>query len=296
MKTLRIEKKEYLRTGYDPHDIDIVEYTELTAEYNDNGLLTREERFNHDGSRNTLTLNVYNDNGKLLLTEQYDQDNILLQKTENSYDEDGNILSQTNYFGDASDKYTSKYIYNDHKNLERIEVYFNDELDYVEKTFTYNDGYVDTEIENDDYGEVMYSTRYEYNEKGLLSKLTRDEIQNKDRRVYEFYYNDNGDRVKDLVYDYGMKLIAKTNRNFDEQHRLLGYIEEDLDNYREIKIEHKDNLVVKNSILDINSQIISWAEYEYDENGKEIHSMEYARDEVAPEKYRVIQETNFIRG
>ena len=81
MKTLKIIKKEYQRVGYDAQDIEPVEYTEGYAEYDDRGLLLREERYEPDGTLNTLTVNTYNDQGELLQTEQYDVDDILLQKT-----------------------------------------------------------------------------------------------------------------------------------------------------------------------------------------------------------------------
>ena len=50
MKSLKIIKKEYQRVGYDAQDIEPVEYTEGFAEYDDNGLLLREERYEPDGT------------------------------------------------------------------------------------------------------------------------------------------------------------------------------------------------------------------------------------------------------
>ena len=201
MKSLKIIKKEYQRVGYDAQDIEPVEYTEGYAEYDDHGRLTREERYEPDGTLNTLTVNAYNDNGELIQTEQYDQDNILLQKTVNQYDDNQRLAAQSNYYGDASEEYVTKYYYDADNNVVKQEVYVDGKLDYVEKTATYQDGRLDTETENDDYGNAMYVHHYQYNEKGQVSVYTRDEVQNKDRRTYEFTYNDNGDRVKDLIYD-----------------------------------------------------------------------------------------------
>ena len=96
MKSLKITKKEYQRVGYDAQDIEPVEYTEGYAEYDDNGHILREERYEPDGTLNTLTVNTYNENGELVQTEQYDQDDILLQKTVNKYDENQRLASQSN--------------------------------------------------------------------------------------------------------------------------------------------------------------------------------------------------------
>ena len=96
MKSLKIIKKEYQRVGYDAQDIEPVEYTEGFAEYDDNGLLLREERYEPDGTLNTLTVNVYNEHGDLVQTEQFDQDDILLQKTVNKYDDGKRLVEQSN--------------------------------------------------------------------------------------------------------------------------------------------------------------------------------------------------------
>ena len=259
MKSLKIIKKEYQRVGYDAQDIEPMEYTEGYAEYDDRGLLLREERYEPDGTLNTLTVNSYNDNGVLVQAEQYDQDNILLQKTVNKYDENQRLAAQSNYYGDASEEYVTKYYYDDDDNVVKQEVYVDGKLDYVEKTATYQDGRLDTETENDDYGNPMYVHRYQYNEKGQVAVYTRDEVQNKDRRTYEFTYNDNGDRVKDLIYDYDMMLIAKIIRNYDEQNRQIEVVEEDLDTYRRITREYDGDKVVKNTMFDKQGNITGWA-------------------------------------
>ena len=229
MKSLKIIKKEYQRVGYDAQDIEPVEYTEGFAEYDDNGLLLREERYEPDGTLNTLTVNVYNEHGDLVQTEQFDQDDILLQKTVNKYDDGKRLVEQSNYYGDASDEYVTKFYYDGDDNVVKQEVYVNGKLDYVEKTSTFKNGRPETVTENDDYGNPMYIHHYEYDEKGQVKVYVRDEVQNNDRRTYEFSYNEHGDRVKDLIYNYDMTLIAKVIRTFDEQNRQIEIVEEDLD-------------------------------------------------------------------
>lgn len=296
MKSLKIIKKEYQRVGYDAQDIEPVEYTEGYAEYDDNGHILREERYEPDGSLNTLTVNTYDENHLLLQTEQYDQDHILLQKTVNQYDEKARLVAQSNYYGDASDEYVTQFVYDDADNAVKQEVYVNGKLDYVEKTSTFKDGRPDTVTENDDYGNAMYIHHYQYDEKGQLSVYTRDEVQNKDRRTYEFTYNDRGDRVKDLIYDYDMKLIAKVNRSFDEQGRQLETVEEDLDSYRRITMEYDGDKVVKNTMFNKQGEITGWAEYEYADDGRQSMAREFIHDEVEPQNFRMLRETFYLRG
>lgn len=296
MKSLKIIKKEYQRVGYDAQDIEPVEYTEGYAEYNDHGQITREERYEPDGTLNTLTVNAYNDNGELVQTEQYDQDQILLQKTVNQYNENNRLEAQSNYYGDASEEYVTKYYYDDKDNVIKQEVYVDGNLDYVEKTASYKDGRLDTETENDDYGKPMYINHYQYDEKGQVTVYTRDEVQNNDRRTYEFTYNDNGDRVKDLIYDYDMKLIAKVNRTFDEQNRQTEIVEEDLDSYRRIVMEYDGDKVVKNTMYNKKGEITGWAEYEYADDGRQSMAREFIHDEVEPENFRMLRETLYERG
>jgi len=296
MKSLKIIKKEYQRVGYNAQDIEPLEYTEGYAEYDDNGLLLREERYEPDGTLNTLTVNTYNDHGDLLQTEEYDQDHILLQKTVNQYDDNQRLMAQSNYYGDASDEYVSKFFYDGAGNVVKQEVYVNGKLDYVEKTTTYKDGRPETMTENDDYGKPMYVHHYQYNEKGQVSVYSRDEVQNNDRRTYEFTYNDNGDRVKDLIYNYDMTLIAKVNRTFDEQNRQTEIVEEDLDTYRRITMEYDGDKVVKNTMFNKNGDITGWAEYEYADDGRQSMAREFIHDEVEPENFRMLRETVYVRG
>ena len=296
MKSLKITKKEYQRVGYDAQDIEPVEYTEGYAEYDDNGHILREERYEPDGTLNTLTVNTYNENGELVQTEQYDQDDILLQKTVNKYDENQRLASQSNYYGDASEEYVTKYDYDAEGNVVKQEVYVDGNLDYVEKTAIFVNGRPDTVTENDDYGNAMYVHHYQYDEKGQVTVYVRDEVQNKDRRTYEFTYNDNGDRVKDLIYDYDMKLIAKVNRTFDEQNRQTEVVEEDLDSYRRITMEYDEDRVVKNTMFDKNGEITGWAEYEYADDGRQSMAREFIHDEVEPQNFRMLRETFYERG
>ncbi len=296
MKSLKITKKEYQRVGYDAQDIEPVEYTEGYAEYDDNGHILREERYEPDGTLNTLTVNTYNENGELVQTEQYDQDDILLQKTVNKYDENQRLASQSNYYGDASEEYVTKYYYDAEGNVVKQEVYVDGNLDYVEKTATFVNGRPDTVTENDDYGNAMYIHHYQYDEKGQVTVYVRDEVQNKDRRTYEFTYNDNGDRVKDLIYDYDMKLIAKVNRTFDEQNRQTEVVEEDLDSYRRITMEYDEDRVVKNTMFDKNGEITGWAEYEYADDGRQSMAREFIHDEVEQQNFRMLRETFYERG
>ena len=292
MKSLKIVKKEYQRVGYDAQDIEPLEYTEGYAEYDDNGLLVREERYEPDGSLNTLTVNTYNENGELIQTEQYDQDDILLHH----YDDKQRLTAQSNYYGDASEEYVTKYYYDEDDNVVKQEVYVNGDLDYVEKTTTYKDGRRETETENDDYGNPMYIHHYQYDENGRVAVYVRDEVQNKDRRTYEFTYNENGDRVKDLIYDYDMKLIAKVNRTFDEQYRQTEIVEEDLDSYRRISMEYDGDKVVKNTMFDKKGEITGWAEYEYADDGRQSMAREFIHDEVEPQNFRMLRETLYVRG
>ena len=295
MKSLKIIKKEYQRVGYDAQDIEILEFTEVYAEYNENGQLISEKRFDPDGTLNTLTVNSYGENGELLQTESYDVDNILLQKSVNQYDENGRLVVQTNYYGNASDEYVTKFVY-EGENVVRQEVYVNGKLDYVEKTTDYKDGLPETVTENDDYGNPMYIHHYKYDTNGRVSVYTRDEVQNNDRRTYEFTYNDNGNCVKELIYDFDMMLIAKIYRTYDEQGRQTETVEEDLDTYRRITMEYDGDHVVKNTMFDKNGEITGWAEYEYADDGRQSMAREFIHDEVSPEHFRLLRETFYERN
>lgn len=296
MKNLKIIKIEHQRIGYDEADIEKMEYTELEASYNEAGQIVREERFDPDGNLNTLTINQYNEQGQLIQAEQYDQDHILLQKSVNTYNDQGLMVQQSNYFGEGDVEYVTHFVYDDDGHLLRQEMYDNGKLDYVEKEMHYQNGLLIKEFENDDYGKTLNIHTYEYNEKGLVSKYIRDEVQNKDRRTHEFTYDEHNNRVKELVYDFNDMLIAKTYRQFNELNQQVEIESEDLDNYRKITLEYDGDQVVKNSIINKEGQLTGWAEYTYDENGKENSAKEFIQDEVQPDHFRLLRETYYQRS
>ena len=296
MKNLKIVKAEYQRIGYDEADIEKVEYVETEASYNEAGQIVREERFDPDGNRNTLTINYYDEKGLLIQAEQFDQDNILLQKSVNSYDERGLIVQQSNYFGEGKTEYVTRFIYDEDGHLLRHEMYDDGKLDYVEREMHYQNGMLIKEFENDDYGKTMNIHTYEYNDKKQVCKYIRDEVQNKDRRTYEYSYDENNNCIKELVYDYEDMLIAKTYRTYNKNNQLIETETEDLDSYRKITMEYEGNLVVKNSLFNKNNELQGWAEYTYDENGKENSAKEFIQDEVQPDHFRLLRETRYERS
>jgi len=295
MSTLKIIKKEYHRTGYDKNDVEPVEYMEVSALYDDHNLLVREERYEPDGTLNTLTTNQYNDHQQLIVSEQFDQDNTLLQKIANTYDGDL-LISQQYSFGEDTTEYMTKYVYDENGMEIRRESYVDGKLDFVENEKEYKDGLLVKEVENDDYGKPIYEHLYSYNDKGLVSHYVRNEVQNKDRRSYDYEYDDQGRRVKELIYDYDNMLIAKKYSTYDEEGNLVMSEEEDLDSYRKVKLEYEGKQVVKNYLYERDDNLVGWAEYGYDDNGKEVSATEYIRDEVDPETHRLLRVTHFERG
>jgi hypothetical protein len=93
-----------------------------------------------------------------------------------------------------------------------------------------------------------------------------------------------------------MKLIAKIYRTFDEEDRQTEIVEEDLDTYRRITMEYDGYKVVKNTMFDKKGEITGWAEYEYEEDGRESLAREFIHDEVEPENFRMLRETTYVRG
>ncbi|MBR4135180.1 MAG: hypothetical protein IKU03_02060 [Bacteroidales bacterium] len=295
MSTLKIIKKEYRRIGYEKSDVEPMEFMEVSAVYDDNNLLLREERFEPDGTLNTLTVNEYNEKHQLVVSEQFDQDNTLLQKTVNTY-QDNLLLSQSFYFGEDTTEYVTKYFYDEEGHEIRRENYVDGKMDYVENIKVYEGGRLVKETENDDYGKPIYEHIYNYNDLGQTTHYVRNEVQNKDRRSYDYEYDERGNRVKELIYDYDNMLIAKKYSTYDEENRLVMVEEEDLDNYRKVKLEYEGKQVVKNYLYERDDKLVGWAEYGYDDNGKEVSATEYIRDEVDPDSHRLLRVTHFERG
>lgn len=286
---------QYQRTGFDKDDIVQIQYKESEVEYNEGGKILKETHFAEDGEMDSYTLNEYDERGRLVSSVQYDADDILCQQTTQQYDEEGRMVCQGNIYGEGSPEYLTKFIY-ENDLLMRQDSYDEDEFDFTEKEFAYDgEGRLVKEIDYTDDGETLYIIENQYNEKGLLSQMVRNEVAAKDRRTYQFSYDERGNKVKDLVYNYNEELIAKAYYTYNDNDQLLEAETEDLDRYQKATYTYEGEHLVEEAITDKDGNVLTKTTYRYNEQGDIDLITRYIRDEVDNNELRVLSETQYDR-
>ena len=288
MKTLKIENVNYVRIGYDRDDISRKEFVSVIYSLDDDGRVVEERHFNQDNQLEDYVKNTF-DGDLLMKAEQYDGDENLLLTTENSYDDAKHVVKRTNLYGDADAVEEIVFEYID--NLLRRELLVDESESVVLKEYSYDpNGFLTKRVEYDEEGTVQYIYMYDYDAKGQVVEMKVEEVAAKDRRTYSYEYDNQGNRIKELTYNYDDTLIAKKYTEYAPDGRILSEEAEDLDNYKKTVYEYDGDNLVKISVYAKDESLVSWSELQYDDANRLYASADYIIDEVDPSEYRLLAE------
>ena len=131
---------------------------------------------------------------------------------------------------------------------------------------------------------------YDYDAKGQVVEMKVEEVAAKDRRTYSYEYDNQGNRIKELTYNYDDTLIAKKYTEYAPDGRILSEEAEDLDNYKKTVYEYNGDNLVKISVYAKDESLVSWSELQYDDENRLYASADYIIDEVDPSEYRLLAE------
>lgn len=286
-KLVKLLRTNYLRNSYDRDGIQTEKYIESETSYNESGKVLKETHYNAENAVESTVINEYDENGLVISSSQYDQDNELCQQNTFAYDDKQRVIRKGCFYGEGSIEYATHYVY-ENGLLVREDSYDEDEFSYTEKQYEYTDnGLISKLIEYDEDGEIMYRTSNEYDEKGQLIRRTREELLEHDSRTFTFEYDDNGNKTKELLYNYDMKLIAKAYYQYDEANNCIEMEEENLDIYRKTTYTYDGENCVKIAQYDKKDVLLTWTDYSYDEEGDVARIQNNIADEVSPEEYRI---------
>lgn len=295
MPKLTIHTINYLRTGYQENDITPEDYVEAIMEYDDKGNVISENHYNADATISSATTTEYDEKNRPVEVRQYDGDGYLCECVVTLYNEDGQIQEQRMNYGEGMPVYVTRYVY-ENGVLVRRDCYDEDGFTYTEKTLSYDEcKRVSVETDFDEDGRKLYIAANKYNEAGQLVECIRDEVQLHDRRTYAYEYDAEGNKTKDLIYNYDLSLIAKVYYTYNDNYQLLSQEEEDLDNYKMTKYTYEGNNLMKIAVYTKDESLVSWVDYQYDENGRVLVQEAYACDEVNPSEHRLMVHTDYIR-
>ncbi|MEG1555437.1 MAG: hypothetical protein RR356_01775 [Bacteroidales bacterium] len=294
MKKTIILNLNHTRTGFNKDDITLVEHKETELKTDDAGNIVQEIHYHPDGEILCTIDHQYNEKKQPILSEQFDGQNELCERNIKQYNEQHQLIREDIYYGENMPAYSTLYQYENNL-LVKQDIYDDNEYDYKEKEYHYKNGLLIKEIEYNEEGKEAYIIESNYNQSSILSKKIRHEIQQKDRRSYEFEYDDRQNKIKELVYNYNDELISKSYYTYNEDNQIMETEEEDLDHYQLTKFEYEGKNLIKSMVYGKGNLLLSWSEYLYNEQKEIIKIVNYKQDEVVPSEYRILNEIRYER-
>ncbi len=222
------EKQGYFRLEYN--------FDSLSTARANQRLARVEKDYENDGVTDAVTTHTYDADGNRVRVENIDDRNPLADSYVYTYDVDGNVVSEeisefprdivlwavshtydsdgnvtrTEYdsLADGTVDEMRAYTYDDHGNMTREDKFYNNDGEIRQVTrsaaYTYDaDGNIVREELEKDYGadgtaDWTFVNTYEYNDRGELTRETRDETL-----ITVFTYDDEGRKTGEEWYNHG---------------------------------------------------------------------------------------------
>lgn len=225
-----VERREVFRYNSDNDIILRVEYDNLTdivmtmkVEYDNEGILSREETIMRDGSKIVATWQNFNRNR---IVKIVDENNALIGKQSYQYGIRDEILSEVHFDEENSESKKDIFEYDSSGNLIKILNYSQQELLGFE-TYSYtSSGLEKVKSEFDENAKLVSETHSFYDERGnLVKQLVDTNIEHfeatKESRFFEFdqhnnltknyeYYNDQLCFINDIEYDDKQRITKQS--------------------------------------------------------------------------------------
>ncbi len=238
------------------------------------------------------SLREFDKDGNLLLEISYSTEGGINEKNEFQYDRSGK-LAKSLIYGDDDEPLESKVIYRDEKQkiLKEEIIYLDGSIDIVE--YRYQDESLKEKIQKTDEDEIELREVFDYqgddlkhyeryDEDGRLvyrldntfeeNKISQTEIfstENGESTKQLVYFNDSGRREAELRYNSQGKLVEKNTFEEDEEGRVISMTEENLSGKNTTTMSYNnEGRLVSQEETDVNGQLISHLEREYDAEGR----------------------------
>lgn len=222
VKSINLFKKDFYPSSTSPDKVRSNEYKFSTTEYDENGNVVLELKFNSDQKLEDKFVNVYSKDGFLVEEKHYLSFKDLAEHKTYELDKSGKVVKAFKHYNDGS-KDTINYTFDANGNLiERVTIDSYDEVE-AKDVFEY-DGKKLIKRETYEYDELTSKDTFVYDTNGYVveeASWTEDESNRRSN-----VYNKKGNIEKVLFYDKEDKLVAKTIYSYDDQDRIIGAAEE----------------------------------------------------------------------
>ena len=222
IKSVNLYKNDLFPTQPDPGKTGANGYKYSTTEYDRNGNVVLELKFNPDHELEDKYENKYNDDGFLIEEKHYLSYREIAEHKTYELDKDGKIQKAFKHYSDGS-KDTINYTYDSNGNLvEKITIDSYDEVE-AKDVFEYDGGNL-VKKESYEYDELIAKNTFVYDPDGNLVEETSWTEDDSTRR--KNIYDENGNLEKVLFYNKKDELVAKTIYTYNEKGRITGVEEE----------------------------------------------------------------------
>lgn len=233
------------------------------TEFDKNGNVILEVRYNKNGGIEEKYVNNFNELGQLIEEIIYLSDDEIAQHKTFEYNENGNVVKAHKHYQDES-KDTISYRYDEGRLVEKITADSEDEMEAKEELKYDGSRLMSRKVY--EYDELVLDESYDYDEAGNLIEQTKWTTEEQDSKYYNLF-NEKGNLIKTLTSSIKDELLAKSEYYYDEE-GLLEKIEEETIHGKNItSLEYDEN---NNSIKQIeknqHGEINNEAERKYNEN------------------------------
>jgi len=222
VKSINLYKKDFFPSKSNPEKVRSNEYKFSTTEYDENGNVVLELKFNADHQLEDKFVNKYNDKGVLVEEKHYLSAKDLAEHKTYELDESGKILQAFKHYNDGTrDKI--QYTYDNNGNLtEKTTIDSYDEVE-AKEVFEY-EGTNLIKKESFEYDDLVSKDTFAYDPDGNVVEESSWTEEDSNRRSNT--YDKNGHIEKVLFYNKKDELVAKTTYRYNEEGKIIGVAEE----------------------------------------------------------------------
>lgn len=222
VKLINLFKKDFFPSQSNPDKFRTVEYKFSSTEYDKNGNVVLELKFNSDQKLEDKFVNKYNADGVLIDEKHYLSYKDLAEHKTYELDDDKKVLKAFKHYNDGS-KDTIQYNYDADGNLtEKITIdSYNEEE--AKELFEY-EGKNLVKRELFEYDDLVSKEEFDYDTKGNVVEETSWNEDESTKRANE--YNEKGNLVKVLFYNKKDELVAKTTYTYNDDNKIVAVAEE----------------------------------------------------------------------
>lgn len=249
IKSTTLMKFDYVIEDVVAEEIEIKGAKYSYTEFDEQGNLLLEVKYNKNGGVEEKYENKFNDLGQLVEEIIYLPDDEVAQHKTFEYNNEGSIAKAHKHYQDGSkDTVTSRYEHG--KLVEKITTDSDDEVEAKEE-FVYKDSHL-VSRKVYEYDELVSDESFDYDESGNLIEQTKWTTDDQDSKYYN-HFNEKGNLIKTLTSNIKDELLAKNEYFYDEEGLLEKINEESIHGKNTTLLEYDEH---KNSIrqVEINQQ------------------------------------------